>query len=262
MSSSSIIPWRKLVPQGSSRLSHNEYFYSKKENIDSLRLIDVSMVSHYFTKGDIEGCKKTMREFWDNVEKSVISPLQCALIDKKCFALLKAIIDTFKQSAQSLSKKYAIVDVKKMQDQLDYIRASVTGVLHFEMDDIDLSLLDYFVLRCHILGLVFINQILRLHVKMTIGEVEGEMFKKSTGEHSAWTGWHDNLPSLPSLKESLLTSSLVESLIENQWKLQPESAKNFTLQYPAIYGKSLSEMEEHLKKSAAAWEKFNGSRGG
>ena len=251
---SAFIPWRTLVPRKLTFAPPDEeIFYSKKGNIDSLRLIDVSMVSHYFTKGDIEGCKKTVREFWDNVEKNVITPQQCVLIDKKCFALLKAIIDTFKRSAQNLTAKYAIVDVKKMQDQLDYIRASVTGMLYFEMDDIDLSLHDYFILRCHILGLVFINHILRLHVKLAISDVKSAQFADTS---------RPVLPSTKDMEKSLLSSTPVEDLIENQWVLGPVNARNFTLQYPTFSRMDLHKMEERLQKTAAAWKKFNETNGG
>ena len=258
------IPWRALVPaelllpnQSSLSMPDVELFYANQQNTDSLRFIDISMVSHYFTDGDIEDCKKTIREFWDNVKKRVITPEQCNLIDKKCCAILTAIYHTFEQSSQNLKIKYSIVDIKAMQDQLDHARASHTAVKYFELnDDEDLSLHDYFILRCHILCLVFIHHLLRLRVKLTIADVEHEIL--STDQNSSFK----DLPTISSLTTSLKTPSPLESLIEDQWILKPLDAKRFVVQYPTFEGMDLIKMEKNYKKSVASWKEFNGSRGG
>ncbi len=260
--SPAVIPWRKLVPKKLTFAQpEDEIFYAKKENIDSLRLIDVSMVSHYFTKGDIKGCKKTVREFWDNVEKKVISPQQCVLIAKKCSDVLTAIRDAFRSSANCLRTEYAIVDIKKTQVELDYLRAGHTAKVYFELNDEDLSLVDYFVLRCHILSLVFINHQLRLHVKLTIANIESKMLKRTAfgGENPLL---QDDLPSTAAMQEHLLSPTPVESLIEEQWILGPVNAKCITMQYPSFEGMKLEKMEEKLQKIAAGWKNYNESKGG
>lgn len=226
-------------------LPEEESFYSKKENIAALKFIETSMVSRYFKAEYVEECKKTVEAFWDNVGKGIVTPQKCEEITKKCNFLLRKILGDFSQTAKTKGR-FAVVNIEHAQKRLYYVAANSIAETYFQLNDSDVSLLDYFVLRCHTLSTVFIKHLLRLHVKLTIGEIE-----------SAELQGEKNLPKLPILSEHLKSSTPIESLIETEWVLGPTNPRHFNLIYPAFDGMKLGDRESTLQKSANAWKKLD-----
>ncbi|MBS0616302.1 MAG: hypothetical protein JSR58_07125 [Verrucomicrobia bacterium] len=230
-------------------LSIEERFYSKTDNVDALRYIEVSMMSGYL-KHDVERCKNTVREFWDLVKAQRIQPATCVAIDKKCDFIFQKILQKFSESAVKLKTKFSIVDAKTTLNELDYVRASIAADQCNEPLQQDLILLDYYILRSFLVGAVFIKHLLRFHTKLTIADVENEQIKRedSAGEFYAV---YDDLPDPLAMRRGLIEASPVENLIEDEWKLVSIDARNFTVQYPSCQG---SKREEFLQKSLTAWK--------